>query len=288
MLIFLNGQFVPEEQAVVSVLDRGFLYGDGLFETFLVAGGQPFCWEQHVERLQRGADLLKLRLPFASAELRRFAGQLIAKNQMPESFLRLTLSRGVGPRGYSPKGANAPTLAMSLHPAPKIDMENPPRWRVVTSSMRLMPGDQLAALKHCNKLPQILARAEADAAGADEALLLTPGGEVVEATSSNLFWIERGAVQTPPLASGILPGVTRAVVFEICAGLGLSVDEAAIASGNLRRMEGVFLSVSTFGIVEALSLDGHALRGSPLVAEIRAAYWELVRTEGRAARHESE
>lgn len=277
MLVFLNGRFVPEEEAVVSVLDRGFLYGDGLFEAFLVAGGKPFRWEQHLERLRRGAEVLKLRLPFSPVELRRFVEQLIEKNRMPEAFLRLTLSRGVGPRGYSPKGAEAPTLAMSLHPAPKMDLENPPQWRVVTSSMRLLPGDPLAAFKHCNKLPQIFARAEADAAGADEALLLTPAGEVVEGAASNLFWIERGAVCTPPLASGILQGVTRAAILEICAGLGLAVVEAGITPTALQRVEGVFLSVSTFGVVEVVALDGRDLNRAPLVAKIRAAYWDLVR-----------
>ncbi|HEX4644553.1 MAG TPA: aminotransferase class IV, partial [Verrucomicrobiae bacterium] len=108
--VFLNGQFVPEEQAVVSVFDRGFLYGDGLFEALRVYNGQPFRWTQHLERLQRGADFLKIRLPFTAAELRNHAAELIRRNQMPECLLRLVLSRGVGPRGYSPRGADLPVL----------------------------------------------------------------------------------------------------------------------------------------------------------------------------------
>src|ERR1017187_269469 len=168
MLIFLNGQIVPEEQAVVSIFDRGFLYGDGLFETMLVFNGKPFRWAQHLQRLQCGAEFLKIKLPFTNEALRSSVAELVVKNQMPDSLLRLTLSRGVGVRGYSPKGAERPTLVMSLHPAPPINAPKTPGWRLITSSFRLPAGEPLAQFKTCNKLPQVLARAEADAAGADE------------------------------------------------------------------------------------------------------------------------
>jgi branched-subunit amino acid aminotransferase/4-amino-4-deoxychorismate lyase len=110
MLVFLNGEFVPEERAVVSVFDRGFLYGDGLFEAVLVRNGKPFRWGQHLERLHRGADFLKIKQPFAPAALRDFAGQLIVRNQKPDALLRLSLSRGVCPRGYSVFGYEPRTL----------------------------------------------------------------------------------------------------------------------------------------------------------------------------------
>ena len=140
---------------------------------------------------------------------------------MPEALLRLTLSRGVGKRGYSPQGADHPTLVISLHPAPDADGQPPPAWRVITASSRLPANEALAEFKTCNKLPQILARAEADAAGADEALLLNTNGEVIEASSSNLFWIQNEAICTPSLPSGILAGVTRLVVLGLCRGLRL-------------------------------------------------------------------
>jgi len=279
MTVFLNGQFVPEKEAVVSIFDRAFLYGDGLFETMLVVNGKPFRWEQHLERFLRGAEFLKIKVPFPSRALRDFAGQLIAKNQMPDSLLRLTLSRGIGPRGYSPKGADRPFLAMSLHPAAPFDSQTPPRWRLVTSSFRLPANEPLAEFKTCNKLPQILARAQADAAGAGEALLLNTDGFVVEASSSNLFWIESGTVCTPPLANGILAGVTRAVALEICQRLGFAIREASITPDQLRLAEGLFLSLSSVGIVEAVSLDGHALGQSALVAKLHSAYADLVRKE---------
>lgn len=277
MQIFLNGQFVPEERAVVSVLDRGFLYGDGLFETMRVFNGKPFRWGQHLERLRRGAEFLKIKLPFSSEALRDFAAELVTQNKMPDALLRLTLSRGIGVRGYSPKGAESPTIVMSLHAAPASAA--PPRWKLITSSHRLPANESLAQFKTCNKLAQILARAEADAAGADEALLLNTDGFVVEGASSNLFWIERDTICTPPLAAGVLAGVTRAVVVEICHTLALKVSEKNITAENLKRADGVFVSLSSFGVVEAASVDGEVCKLSPLPAKILTQYLNSLKIE---------
>jgi len=240
MIVFLNGQFVPEDQACVSIFDRGFLYGDGLFETLRVANGRLFRWEQHLERLRRGMEFLKLCLPFSPDQLTAWVNELIQRNQTREALLRLTLSRGVGPRGYSTRVADRPTVVMSLHAAPGIDASVPRRWRLVTSTVRLTAAGALASFKTCNKLTQIIARIEADAVEADEALLLNTEGWVVEGTSSNLFWIQRGNVFTPPLASGALPGITRAVVFELCEKMGLRCSETNVKAQQLHPSEGVF------------------------------------------------
>ena len=283
MIVFVNGEFLPEEQATISVFDRGFLYGDGLFETLLVANGKPFRWEQHLLRLQRGAAYLRISLPYKPEDLRQFVSQLVTQNQMPHALLRLTLSRGIGVRGYSPRGAIKPAFTMTLHPAPPPGPNPPAQWRLMTSSLRLPAGEPLAQFKTCNKLPQILARAEADASGADEALLLNTNGEIVEASSGNLFWIDRGAIATPSLASGILPGVTREVVFELGNSLGITVQQSAISPQELAKVEGVFLSLSSMGIVEAITLDNTPLAASPLVVRLGRAYQELVRNETQTA-----
>ena len=272
MLVFLNGRMVAEKEAMVSVFDRCFLYGDGLFETLLVRRGRPLFWREHFERLGRGAQFLGLRLSLAAADLEESALELIRENGFSDAFLRITLSRGVGPRGYSPRGAETPTLVMTLHPAPAMDLGSPPQWHLITSSIRLPAGETLALFKTCNKLPQIRARAEADAAGADEALLRNTDGYVAEAAGSNLFWIQGGAVCTPPLDSGVLAGVTRAVVVELCHLSGIPSREARILPQDLPRTEAVFLSLSTLGVVEALTLDGRSLGRSPLVGRIRDAY----------------
>ncbi len=276
MIVFLNGKFVPEEQATVSVFDRSFLYGDGLFETMRVINGKPFQWWDHMERLRKGGDFLGIKIPFGCKSLEKFATELIAQNKMPDALMRLTVSRGVGLRGYSPKGADKPTLVMSLHPAPGTTNSDSAHWKLVTASLRLPAGDKLAQFKTANKLAQVLARAEADAAGADEAVLLNTDGHVVEGASSNLFWIEGKTVCTPPLTDGLLAGVTRAVTIEICQRLSLPLAERAVTPEQLRRADGIFLTLSSIGVAEAIALDGVPLATSPIAADIHRAYQKLL------------
>ena len=275
MIVFLNGRFIPEEKATVSILDRGFLYGDGLFETVRVANGKPFRWRQHLERLWSGLEFLKIHLSFTPAQLSAAAEGLIQRNEMPEALLRLNVSRGVGLRGYSMRGANRPTVTMTLHEVPS----SPRGRRLVTARVRLVTSDPLARFKTCNKLPQILARAEAEAAGADEALLLNQEGWAVEGSSSNLFWIENGSLLTPPLSSGALPGVTRAIVFDFCRELGLECREANASVSQILESEGSFLTLSSLGLVEASHLDNRPLQRSPLTGRLSVAYAELLRTQ---------
>lgn len=276
MHVILNGRLIPETAATVSIFDRGFLYGDGLFETMRVSQGHPFRWADHLARLHRGAAFLQIRLPYTDAELREQARQLIGHNRLPESLLRLTLSRGVGVRGYSPKGADQPVLAMTLHPVSPTPDQTPPLWRAVTSAFRLPAGEVLAQFKTCNKLPQILARAEADARGADEAFLCNTDGHLVEASAGNLLCVRDGVIVSPPLTAGILAGVTRVVVMEICQKLNLPTRETSLTPDELLRADGVFVSLSSWGVVEIISLDSRPLRRSPLVEKIRAAYQHLL------------
>jgi len=279
MFVLLNGQFISEEQAVVPVTDRSFLYGDGVFETIPVYNGKPFRWAQHLERLTRGADFLKIHLAYAPKELRLLAGELIERNQMPDALLRLTLSRGQGDRGYSPKDADSPLVVMTLHSRQPVDPQNPPFWRLKTSSYKLPASDPLSSFKTNNKLPQVLARAEAEAADADDALMLNTNGEVAETASANLFWIYRDTVYTTPTGRGALPGITRAVVLELCQALTLPTNKRVIKPESLRKSEGVFLSLSSLGIVPVGALDGESVATSPIVDRILTTYHEVVQRE---------
>jgi len=276
MLVFLNGQFVPEAQAVVPINDRGFMYGDGLFETIRVVNGRPFRMAQHLERMMRGADFLKIKCPFAPKDLEDFAGQLIEHNRMPEAILRVTLTRGPGERGYAPGAGGKPTVAMSLHAAQPFDAENPVHWKLVTSSIRTPAGDPMASFKTTSKLAHVLARMEAVERGADEALLLNTNGEVAETASGNLFWVSRGQVCTVPADRGVLPGVTRAVVLEICRTLGLATSERVIKPVPLRNAEGIFITQSVFGVVPVTALDDEPVVRSPRVDRIQRAYCEML------------
>jgi aminodeoxychorismate lyase len=272
VLVFLNGKFVPEEQAVVSVFDRGFCLSDGLFEALPVYNGKIFLWQKHFERFNNGAEFLRIQLPFSPQRIREFAEELLQKNKMPDCVLRMQLSRGVGPRGYSIKGADSPTLVMSLHPRPKIFASA----EVIISSIRIPSNDPLARFKACNKLPHVLARMEADGSGADEALLLNTDGNIAEATSANLFWIEEKTVCTPPLSSGALPGVTRAVVLELCHELKILSMEKNISPEILRRVDGAFLTSIAVEIREVSQVDGRELPRSPITQILRDAFLKYV------------
>jgi branched-chain amino acid aminotransferase len=162
-----------------------------------------------------------------------------------------------------------------------VNPQEPQFWSVVTSSQTLRAGDPLSHFKTSNKLTQILARSEADVLGANEALLLNSNGHVVEASSSNLFWIQQQRIRTPSLSSGILPGVTREVVFELAHKLRYEIGEAEITPQQLTEAEGVFLSVTSAGIIECGWLDGVVLKRSPLSRELRTAYRELLAAETR-------
>jgi len=276
MIIFLNGQFVPEVRAVVPINDRGFMLGDGLFETMRVCNGRPFRLAQHLERMTRGADFLKIKCPFTPRELEKFAGQLIGQNQMPEAVLRVTLTRGPGARGYAPPTDGQPTVVMTLHPAPAVDADDPIQWSLVTSSYRIPASDPMASFKTTSKLLHVMARMEALEQGADEALLINSNGEVAETAGGNLFWIYDETVCTVPTGRGALPGITRAVVLEICQALGLPTNKRVIKPEALRNSEGVFVTQSVLGIVPVAAFNGEPVAPSPLVEQIAGAYSRML------------
>jgi aminodeoxychorismate lyase len=274
MIVFLNGQFVPEARAVIPINDRGFMYGDGLFETIRVCGGRPFRMAQHLERMTRGADFLKIKCPFTPRELQDFAGQLIEQNRRPEAILRLTLTRGPGERGYAPKADGRPTVVMTLHEAPLP--EAPVQWSLITSSFRVLAADPLSSFKTLNKLAHVLARGEAVGQGADEALLINSNGEVAETTSGNLFWVYQDAICTVPTGRGVLPGITRAVILEICQSLGLTTNKRVIKPEALRNSQGIFITQSALGIVPVAAFNGEPVPSSPLMEQIAGAYSEML------------
>jgi aminodeoxychorismate lyase len=267
MIVYLNGRFLPEEGACVSINDRGFLFGDGLFETIRVYDGGPFLWAEHMSRLHHGCDALRITPPLTGAEMLRVLTELLRRNRTSDAIARLALTRGSGARGYSPRGADYPTLAIALFQPTK----RPASYKVITSSIRLPAQDPLASFKHGNKLRQVLARAEADAAAANEALLLNDRDEVIEGTSTNLFWIDRDIVCTPPL-DGILPGTTRNYLLARCADLGIRTREARIKLPELMKTSGAFVTSCGIEVMEISHINGQPIASSPITKRLRREY----------------
>lgn len=272
VLVHVNGRLVPEEEAKVSVFDRGFLYGDGLFETVRVYGGRLFLWKEHLARWSAGAALLGIRPPMGATELKQAAEELLRANGCTEAMLRMHLSRGVGRRGYSPRGAEEPTLVLSVHPVAARLAGEEKLARVILAETRPSAHDPLAAAKHASQLLRVLARAEADAAGADEALLANESGQILEATSANLFWFDHGVLHTPPLDGSILPGTTRALVIELARALGIPPRERYVTREELMNATGAFLTSAGIELLELGELDGQRLARSTLFPRVQAAF----------------
>lgn len=269
--VWMDGRLVPAEQAMVSVFDRSFLYGDGVFETVGVRAGRPVFWKAHVERLFHGLGLLGLRLPYTPEALQLEAGRLLVESRVGRGVLRIHVSRGIGLRGYSPRGADHPRIVMTVQASPEAD-SGPRTWRLNTASVRLPVGDVTTSVKSASKLAQVLARAEAEAAGADEALILNTDGRIAETSSGNLFWIRGERLRTPPLTEGALPGIARRMLLELAPTLGLQPEECPGTPSDLRTAEGVFLSLATRGVVEVTSLDAIELGRSPWIRRLWDAY----------------
>lgn len=271
---------MPQADAVVPLNDRGLLYGDGLFETARVVNGRPFRLAQHLERLQRGADFLKIKLPLSPKEIQKHAEQLIEKNSLPEAVLRVMLTRGPGERGYTPSATDdKPMLALTLHPLPPACHDESLQWSMVTSKFHIPASDPISGFKTTNKLLNVLARADAHERGADEALLLNTNGEVAESAGGNVFWVYQNRICTVPSGRGVLPGITRAVVLEICQSLGLETNKRVVKPQQLQKSEGIFVTQSILGIVPIAAFDGQPIPPSPLVDQISSAYHEILTRE---------
>jgi branched-chain amino acid aminotransferase len=262
-VVFLNGKFVPAAEARVSVFDRAFTYGDGIFETLRVYGGKPFAWELHLARWNRAAEFLRLKCPVPENELLIAALRLIDEGGLKDCALRIQLSRGVGPRGFLSAGANAPVVVMSVHPAPKPKQS----LRLITSSFGLPP---LSHLKTCNRLVHVLARDEAAEKGADDAIFLNAQGMVAETTAANIFWLEGNTLCTPALSTGCLPGVTRQLLLELWGR-----SPKAELEGPLERLlasDGAFLSNSMIGVADVNEINGTAMPTSCTITDLQEAY----------------
>ena len=274
MIAYVNGRYSPQETATVSISDRGFLYGDGCFETIAVRQGKPSFWREHLSRLNSGLTGLAIPSAATPRELTTIVRNLIRVNWLVDALIRIQVTRGPGPRGYAVPEALSPSLIVNPCPMPSSE----PASRTLTVSSRRLDADcPTHRFKTNNKLLQVLGMIEAEERQADDALFLNRRNQVVETTAANVFWSEGRTVGTPPLNSGALPGIARQIVLDACRSLKLAPVQENITLERLSNREGVFLTQSVRGILPVRALNGRRLSLSPLTERLHREFLERAR-----------
>jgi branched-chain amino acid aminotransferase len=271
MKVWLNGEIADARDARIDPADRGFLLGDGLFETILARKGHAVFFEEHLLRLMRGAEAVGLALPFAPDEIAAACLDVIEANGLEEAeraSLRLTLTRGPGPRGLALPRDPKPTVLIGASPA----VPPPERLTAALVSPRRNPWSPTARLKALPYLDNVLAKEEAREKGADDALLLDTTGHLACASAANFFMWEGERLVTPPDNGAILPGIVRAAILELAPDIGIDVSEEEIAPARLARADGAFLTNSLMGLVPLSRIDGREMPLPPMTARLAAAY----------------
>lgn len=274
MYIYLNDKVVPEEEARISVFDRGFLYGDGVYETMRSYGGEIFMAGRHMSRLWRSASLIGLELPMDEDAIQEAAEQTMRANSLIDATLRITVTRGIGPRGIDPTGEFSPTLVIMAWPFAPYDLALFDRGvSLVTAMTRRTPLVSFdISVKSCNFLNNIMAKAEASHAGAFDALMLNTDGFIAECTVSNIFFVSDGELYTPSAASGILGGITREHVISLARGIGLGVNEGLYRMDDLMSADEVFLTSTTMEVMPVSRIDQLTFEVGPNTRELLSAF----------------
>ena len=285
LLIYLDGKIVSESEAKVSVFDHGLLYGDGIFEGIRFYNGRVFRLEQHIRRLYDSAKSILLNIPLTPDEMVKATCDTVRANGLREGYIRLVVTRGVGPMGLSPfkcPKASVIVIASTISLYPKEAYET--GLTMATCATRRPRHDILSPMvKSLNYLNNVMAKVEAIQAGAEEGLMLNDAGLVAECTGDNIFVIRDGAITTPPLTAGALNGITRTVVFEIAAELGIPIRDAEMSRHEIYTADECFLTGTAAEVIAAVKLDQRAIGdGKPgtLTQRIIARFRELTQTTG--------
>jgi len=285
MIIYLDGKFVPEEEAKVSVFDHGLLYGDGVFEGIRAYNGRVFRLTEHLVRLYNSAKAILLEIPMSLEEMEEAVLETLRRNKLKDAYIRLVVTRGKGDLGLDPQKCCKPTVfiitdAISLYPE---EMYKNGLKIVTVPTRRNAPEAVNPNIKSLNYLNNILAKIEAANAGAQEAIMLNNEGYVAECTGDNIFIIKDGKIYTPSTALGGLPGITRSAVIELARKMGYTVEETFFTRYDIYTADEAFLTGTAAEAIPVVELDGRAIgngKPGPITQELIAAYRELVNSEG--------
>ncbi|GAN32386.1 MAG: aminodeoxychorismate lyase [Candidatus Brocadia sp. AMX2] len=259
-VIFLNDKIVEEAEGYISTQDRGFLYGDGLFETLRAYSRKPFRLEDHVARLSNSSKHFDISFHYPSQEIRQIIEQLLFRNGLQDAYIRMTLSRGSGTHGLIPTGTYSPTFVIHTKPlVPYPAALYKTGVSLGTSPIRRSITCPLSTHKTLNYLTNYLVKKEAVEKGFHDAILLNTNGHVTECVVSNLFLVERGTVITPSLKANILPGITRKIILELCKENGIHASEDIFGLERVLAADEVFLTNSLMEVMPVSQINGQTV-----------------------------
>lgn len=286
--IYVDGKFVPEDEAKVSVFDHGLLYGDGVFEGIRVYNRRVFMLDAHLKRLYNGAKVIRLEIPLGVEELKAKVCEAVRVNDITDGYVRLVVTRGKGDLGLSPsKTANPNVIIIASTIKIYPDEVYQHGLKLVTVSTRRNNPDSLSPqIKSLNYLNHILAHLEVLHAGADEGLVLNDSGYITECVVDNFFVVLDGEVMTPPTNSGALNGITRMVVFKLCKGLGISIREEQLSLVECYTADECFLTGTAAEIAPVTYIDDRPIgpdgRPGPVTVSLMKAFRQFTEKEGTA------
>src|ERR1700738_219116 len=283
--VYIDGEFFDQENAKVSVFDHGLLYGDGVFEGIRFYNDRVFRFDEHVDRLWDSAKAIALEVPISKSELIAATLETIRQNDLHDGYIRLIVTRGTGSLALSPASCRRPSViiiaaTIALYPE---DLYQKGLTMVTCSTRRTSPAALSPRIKSLNYLNNVLAKLEAQNAGAGEGLMLNEQGYVAECTGDNIFIIKNGQMSTPHLNSGILEGVTRAVVFELADELQIRTIECELSKDDIYTADECFLHGTAAAGIPAGQLDRRLIgNGQPgrITLKFIDSFRELTRTTG--------
>lgn len=285
MKVYLDGQFLDEADAKVSVFDHGLLYGDGVFEGIRMYHNRVFKLREHIERLFWSAKAILLDIPLSPDQLIEATLETCRQNHLREGYIRLIVTRGKGTLGLDPRRCPKPSIiiiASTIQLYPEKYYED--GLTIVTvPTTRMLVNSVNPAIKSLNYLNNILARIEANNAGVEEAIMLNTEGFVAECTGDNVFILHKGRLLTPPLSAGALYGITRNTVLDVARSLGIPSGEPNLTRYDLYIADEMFLTGTAAEIVPVVKVDGRVIgtgKPGPITAQLIAAFHEVTKTDG--------
>ncbi len=283
--IYINSEIVSEENAKVSVLDHGYLYGDGVFEGIRAYNGRVFKLDEHIKRLYQSAKTIMLKIELTPAEMKEAILETIRANELKDAYIRVVISRGIGDLGLDPLKCKNSTLVII---ASKISLYDPKFYeeglKIKTVPTRRNGPEMVnPRIKSLNYLNNIMARIEANLMNSPEAIMLNSEGYVAECTGDNIFIVYDGELITPPITAGILRGIKREVAMQLAEELGLNVKEMLFTRHDLFNAEECFLTGTAAEVIPVVEVDGRQIgsgKPGPYTNNIIEKFRELTQSTG--------